>query len=126
MAKTKIRACKDFRASPEDPTFCANCGDFASMHKGPTPGATRSFRLAVPIVPSDADKLADELAEKFIGWPLPDSVCSDLCATDTKYKHRTGTNLLSYVEARQMMHEVVIATLRHKGITLTHTPATAR
>ena len=38
-------ACDNFKASEEDPTFCANCGDFASMHKGPTPGAPRSFCL---------------------------------------------------------------------------------
>ena len=38
-------ACDNFKVSEDDPAFCANCGDFASMHKGPTPGAPRQFRL---------------------------------------------------------------------------------
>jgi len=38
-------ACNNFKVSEDDPAFCANCHDFASSHKGPTPGAVRSFRL---------------------------------------------------------------------------------
>ncbi len=55
----------------------------------------------------DSEQLAHELAEAFIRWPLPESVCSDLCATK-QGPGRIGTNLLSYVEARQMMREVVL------------------
>ena len=51
-----------------------------------------------------------KLAERFLGWPLPESVCSDLCATKQGYPHRSGTNLLSYVEAKQMF-EYVLAEL---------------
>lgn len=40
----KSWACDNFKVSEDDPNFCANCGDFASMHKGPTPGAIRTFR----------------------------------------------------------------------------------
>lgn len=109
-AKKKRWACKDFKAS-EDPSFCANCGDFASSHKGPTPGAPRSFRLSVPLKADPLDKLCDGLAEKFLRWPLPDSVCADACAS-TQGPGRVGTNLLSYVEARQMMRDIVLPELR--------------
>jgi hypothetical protein len=52
------------------------------------------------------------LANRFLAWPLPDSVCSDLCVTDNKYhekwKHkRSGTNLLSEDEAKQMLRYVL-------------------
>jgi len=47
--QTKIRhgqdhgwACDNFVASPEDPVFCKNCGDFGSRHK--CGGAFHSFR----------------------------------------------------------------------------------
>lgn len=45
----------------------------------------------------------DALADRFLAWPLPESVCSDLCVTDRSYPHRSGTNLLTVVEARQML-----------------------
>lgn len=41
--------CSGWKASDEDPSFCANCGNIASGHKEPTPGAPRSFRLSVPV-----------------------------------------------------------------------------
>lgn len=47
------------------------------------------------------------LAEAFLRWPLPDSVCADLCAT-RQGAGRVGTNLLSFPEAKQMMEEVVL------------------
>ncbi len=56
MKKWRSWACGNFKVSEEDPSFCANCGDFASMHKGPTPGAVRSFRLHLqtnPTTPGD-------------------------------------------------------------------------
>lgn len=46
-----------------------------------------------------------EIAEAFIRWPLPESVCADLCAT-RQGPGRVGTNLLSFIEARTMAHEV--------------------
>lgn len=42
------------------------------------------------------------LVDRFLEWPLPPSVCSDLCATEANHPHRSGTNLLSAGEARQM------------------------
>lgn len=50
------------------------------------------------------EQLIALLAERFVGWPLPKSVCSDLCASDPNYAFpRSGTNLLSVEEARQMV-----------------------
>lgn len=76
----------------------------------------------VPTTTSDAanmntpdEPLAHELAEKFLRWPLPHSVCADRCAT-SQGPGRIGTNLLSYIEARQMMQEVVIQTLHEHGL----------
>lgn len=45
------------------------------------------------------------LAEKFLSWPLPNSVCSDLCVTDKNYppNSRIGTNLLTQEEAEKML-----------------------
>jgi hypothetical protein len=116
MSKKRPWACDNFKAG-EDPYFCARCGDFASMHNGPTPGAPRSVSFSVPLPPMPNDQLANELAEKFLRWQLPDSVCSDPCSAK-QGPGRIGANLLSYSEARQMMQEVVTATLNEKGIGL--------
>ena len=46
----------------------------------------------------------DRLVNLFLAWPLPSSVCADLCTTNPEYKFpRSGTNLLSAEEARQMI-----------------------
>lgn len=47
------------------------------------------------------------LAERFCAAPLPESVCSDPCATMPGYPHRTGTNLLTVVEAEQVLTHVL-------------------
>lgn len=49
----------------------------------------------------------DTLVNRFLGWPLPDSVCSDMCATKQGVPHRSGTTLLSAVEAKQMLEHVL-------------------
>lgn len=60
---------------------------------------------------SRPDTLAHKLAEAFLRWPLPESVCADLVATMHGEKHRVGTNLLSYIEAKQMMQDIVLPVL---------------
>jgi hypothetical protein len=45
----------------------------------------------------------DSLVDKFLSWPLPESVCSDLCVTEHGMKGRIGTSLLTADEARQML-----------------------
>lgn len=47
--------------------------------------------------------ITDEMVDRFLRWPLPDSVCSDPCATKKGYPNRTGTSLLTANEARQML-----------------------
>ena len=51
---------------------------------------------------SDTTRL-DKLVDRFLAWKLPESVCSDLCATKQGYPHRSGTNLLNATEAKQML-----------------------
>ncbi len=48
------------------------------------------------------EHMLDKMVERFLRWPLPVTVCSDTCASDPTYPHRTGTNLLTADEARQM------------------------
>lgn len=52
------------------------------------------------------DEAIAELTNRFLAWPLPDSVCSDLCVTRQGDRHRTGTNLLTADEAKQMFKHV--------------------
>jgi hypothetical protein len=48
------------------------------------------------------------LVDRFLAWPLPQSVCSDLCVTDRNYKFpRSGTNLLTASEAQQMIEHLL-------------------
>ena len=50
------------------------------------------------------------MVDRFLQWPLPKSVCSDLCVTDPKYPYsRVGTNLLTAPEAQQMLEYVLSA-----------------
>jgi hypothetical protein len=51
------------------------------------------------------------MTEAFLRWPLPESVCADLCATK-QGPGRIGTNLLSFTEARQMLSDLVAPELR--------------
>lgn len=48
-----------------------------------------------------------ELVDRFLRWPLPESVCSDACVVQRGYPHRIGTNLLTADEARQMLEYVL-------------------
>lgn len=52
----------------------------------------------------------DALVDRFLAWPLPKSVCSDLSVTDRDCKfQRIGTNLLTADEARAMLEYVLSA-----------------
>jgi hypothetical protein len=52
--------------------------------------------------------MINKLVDKFLSWPLPKSVCSDLCVSDSNYKFpRYGTSLLSAEEAKQMLEYVL-------------------
>ena len=53
------------------------------------------------------------LVDRFLAWPLPQTVAADARATNSKYPHpRNGTNLLSADEARQMIEHLLSAAPR--------------
>lgn len=54
------------------------------------------------------DEIINEFANEFIKWKLPDSVCADGCASMRGYLHRSGTNLLTFDEAKQLAEEIVV------------------
>jgi len=56
-----------------------------------------------------ASPILDKMVDRFLAWPLPDSVCADLIATrqGSYSPPRVGTNLLTATEARQMLEHVL-------------------
>lgn len=50
--------------------------------------------------------MLDKMVDRFLAWPLPFSVCADLVATKQS-EGRIGTNLLTAIEARQMLEHVL-------------------
>lgn len=59
------------------------------------------------------DSIIDDLVNAFLACPLPESVCADKCACERGYPHRSGTNLLTAAEAKQMF-EYILAVTKHK------------
>lgn len=51
------------------------------------------------------------LVNRFLAWKLPEGVCVDMCAAHPESRggafQRTGTNLLTYIEARLMFEHVL-------------------
>ena len=63
------------------------------------------------------EKKIKELVELFLRWPLPKSVCSDLCVTEPNYKfERYGTHLLNYHEAYTMIEHLVSKLLEERDM----------
>jgi len=61
---------------------------------------------------SSNHQLLTEMVNRFLAWPLPQSVCADLCATDSNYRFpRSGTNLLNVYEATSMLEHATAPTL---------------
>lgn len=57
---------------------------------------------------SEADAL-DRAVSRFLTWPLPDTVCPDACTVNKRQDGQmppTGTNLLTAIEAREMLRHV--------------------
>jgi hypothetical protein len=50
------------------------------------------------------------LVDRFLTWPLPESVCADPCAT-TQGPNRIGTMLLTATEAEQMITHLLEPTI---------------
>jgi len=54
------------------------------------------------------DEALNEKVERFLSWKLPKSVRADLCTCERDYPHpRSGTNLLTAVEAKQMIQHIL-------------------
>ena len=55
-----------------------------------------------------AKPLIDQLVDCFLACPLPQSVRADSCACNPNYPHqRTGTNLLTATEAKEVLAKVL-------------------
>lgn len=52
------------------------------------------------------DEAIDRAVNRFLTWPLPDTVSADQCACLTGYQGRYGTNLMTAIEAREMLRHV--------------------
>jgi hypothetical protein len=48
----------------------------------------------------------EEMVNRFLSWKLPETVLPDACVMNREYPHRTGTNLLSADEAREMIRHL--------------------
>ena len=55
------------------------------------------------------------LVDRFLAWPLPESLCSDPCASMPGYPHRTGTNLMTAEQAKAMLDYVLAAPRQPAG-----------
>lgn len=62
-------------------------------------------------------RIVSRLVDKFLAWPLPESVCSDQCACERGYPHRSGTNLLTATEAEQMIRHLLGPALSKEAAT---------
>lgn len=72
---------------------------------------------ALRATPADPAPDIDTLVDRFLAWPLPASVCSDLCVTQPhgNFAHlRAGTNLLTATEARQMFEYLLRIDPQHE------------
>lgn len=69
-------------------------------------------RETVPVrLTKSPDDLLEAMTNAFLRCPLPATVSSDLCVTTPDAKHRSGTNLLTYPEAEEMLRAVVLPLL---------------
>jgi len=92
---------------------------FAHPRAGPIPIPASLVTLIMeelrnsPAPESPAKEQMRRLVDRFLSWPLPDSVCSDECVTKRDWgkaegwPKRVGTNLLTADEARQMLEYVL-------------------
>jgi hypothetical protein len=93
-----------------DPGFeddeCPIC---AAIHKSACAIAAIDAALAGQPIEERIPKMLDaetkkKLVDRFLAWPLPQSVCSDTCVSDSNYQFpRSGTNLLNVDEAAAMI-----------------------
>lgn len=89
---------------------CHTChyrGPQANYPAGPAEAIRLHNAICRQPTPEAADnETVKQLVNKFLAWPLPESVCPDLCTNVTReqYPHpRIGTMLLTAIEAEQMI-----------------------
>jgi len=93
---------------------CREC-DLETIERETMTKPTPPTADAGELLQGETMKVTDEMVDRFLRWPLPESVCSDLCVTIPNYctEHgypvgaRSGTNLLTFPEARQMLEYVL-------------------
>lgn len=90
---------------PPVPCTCGNPSALGILHRKDGP----CYQVFM-----NHQKLIEELTNAFLQWPLPESVCADLCATQQK-TGRIGTNLLTFTEAKQMFTDIVLPRLQNLG-----------
>lgn len=59
------------------------------------------------VIATPAPAVTDEMVSRFLTWKLPKTVCPDAVASDRSSPYRSGTNLLTATEARQMLEHVL-------------------
>lgn len=75
------------------------------------PGETRSEYLDRMECAEQKEAQIKHMVDRFLAWPLPKSVCSDGCVINANCKFpRSGTNLLTAEEARQMIEHLLAPT----------------
>lgn len=52
------------------------------------------------------DEALDRAVNRFLTWTLPNTVSADQCVCLTGHQGRSGTNLLTAIEAREMLRHV--------------------
>lgn len=92
---------------PKHQPSTAHLGPILGPHKGDPLSRSMNEPTREQPMKTEPELLLNQLAERFISWPLPESVCADLCTTKAGYTGRTGTNLLTFDEAKQMLAYVL-------------------
>jgi hypothetical protein len=80
-----------------------------NLYDGSHVAASRALRAIDDALSGDGQSVVvtEEMVTRFLTWPLPASVCADEVATIPNRPHRTGTTLLTAIEARQMLEHVL-------------------
>lgn len=100
-AEAALRATKSARTRDDVPRFIQQVIDGLAVEMALTSDQ--------PNIGVDVGKLVD----RFLAWPVPPEVCSDLCMTDAKYKFpRSGTCIMGPREARIMFEHCLFPIMK--------------
>lgn len=84
-------------------------GNFQPPRFGDEEPSAGAFTFGAAIAEHVKNMVTDEMVDRFLSWELPESVCVDGICTRvaTPGEHRTGMNLMTHAEARQMLEHVL-------------------